>query len=126
MNNLNRIAKNDSSILVSTHLKSIILSIRLEYAIAFLGSMECGLAATTVNPSYTSEEISRQMLSCRPKAVICLAENFTVVERACRLTEQPNIKIITLQCDPNDSKPRESISFNELMSTDGERTQFQV
>lgn len=92
----------------------------VEYAIAFLGSAEGGLVVTTVNPSYTSEEISRQMLSCRPKAIICLAENFDVIKKACTLAQQPDVPVITLQCDQSSAKPSGSISFNELMNTDGE------
>lgn len=91
----------------------------IEYAIAFLGSVEGGLIATTINPSYTSEEISRQMLSCRPKAVICLAENIDVIRMACVLAQQPDIKLIIIQNDPNCSRPSGTISFNEVMSTDG-------
>ena len=85
-----------------------------------MGSVEGGLIVTTVNPSYTSEEISRQMMSCQPKAIICLAENFDVIKKACALAQQLDVQVITLQCDPNTSKPSESISFNELMNTDGE------
>lgn len=84
-----------------------------------MGSAESGLVTTTVNPSYTSEEISRQILSCQPKAIICLAENFDVIKKACKIAQQPDIKVITLQCDQNSSKPNEAISFNELIRTDG-------
>lgn len=84
-----------------------------------MGSAEAGLVITTVNPSYTSEEISRQMLSCQPKAVICLAENVDVIQKACTFAQQPDVKVITLQCDRNTPKPSDTISFNELMNTDG-------
>lgn len=84
-----------------------------------MGSAEAGLVITTVNPSYTSEEISRQMLSCQPKAIICLAENYNVIKKACTLAQQTNVKVITLQCDRNTPKPSDTISFNELIDTDG-------
>lgn len=91
----------------------------IEYAIAFLGSTEGGLIATTINPSYTSEEISRQMLNCRPKAIVCLAENVDVIRKACVLAQQPDIKLIIIQIDPNCSRPSGTISFDELMRVDG-------
>ena len=93
--------------------------ISIEYAIAFLGSVEGGLVVTTVNPLYTSEEISRQMLSCRPKAIICHADNVDVMRKACALAQQPDIKLITIQSNQNNSKPNETICFSELINTDG-------
>lgn len=91
----------------------------IEYAIAFLGSVEGGLIATTINPAYTSEEISRQMLNCQPKAIICLAENVGVIRKACSLAQQPDIKLITIQNDPNTPRPSGTISFSELMNRNG-------
>lgn len=93
----------------------------IEYAIAFLGSAEGGLVVTTVNPSYTSEEISRQMLSCQPKVIICLTDQVDVVKKACTIAQQTDIKVITIQNDPNSFRPNDTISFNELINTDGEQ-----
>lgn len=90
-----------------------------EYAVACLGSAEAGLVATTVNPSFTSEEISRHMLSCQPKAIVCMTDNINVVMKACTLARQTDIKLITVRSVPNSSKPSETICFNELMNTDG-------
>lgn len=84
-----------------------------------MGSVEGGLIATTINPSYTSEEISRQILNCQPKAIICLAENVDVIRKACLLTQQPDIKLITIQNDSNSPRPSGTISFTELMNVDG-------
>lgn len=91
-----------------------------EYAIAFLGSVEGGLIATTINPAYTSEEISRQILNCEPKAVICMAEHVDVIKKACTLAKQTGVKLIIIQNDQNGSRPSDTIAFNELMNTDGE------
>ncbi|XP_043288608.1 4-coumarate--CoA ligase 1 [Venturia canescens] len=45
-----------------------------ESAIAFLGVLEAGMAVTTINPSYTVEEMKKQLTDSRAKAVITSAE----------------------------------------------------
>lgn len=86
---------------------------------AFLGSIESGLAVTTINPWYTSEEMSRQFISCQPKAVFCLVDNFDVVKKACTLAEQPNIKIVAIKLDSTNQLRDDMISFDELINTAG-------
>lgn len=117
------------SIINIVHTKeSIFYSLRLkcflshfsEYVIAFLGSIEAGLICSTVNPSYTSEEISRQLISCQPKVMFCLVDNVNVVRRACVLAKQPDIKVITIQHQA-DTDTVDTISFKELMSTTGKQ-----
>ncbi|XP_055327156.1 uncharacterized protein LOC129580589 [Sitodiplosis mosellana] len=90
-----------------------------EYAIAFLGSIEGGLIVTTVNPGYTSEEISRQFMSCQPKAVFCLIDNYEVVKNACILAQLPNTKIIAIKIDSTASFPNGAIDFSELTNSYG-------
>lgn len=84
-----------------------------------LGSIEGGLIVTTINPWYTSEEISRQFTSCQPKAVFCLVDNYEVVKKACVLSQQPQIKIITVKHSTTDSTPNDAINVDELMNPNG-------
>lgn len=85
-----------------------------------MGSIEGGLIVTTVNPGYTSEEISRQFASCQPKAVFCLVENYESVKNACNLAQQPNTKIIVIKTNPTASIPNGgAIDFRELINSDG-------
>lgn len=87
--------------------------------IAFLGSLEGGLVGTTVNPWYTSEEMSRQLVSCQPKILFCLDENFDVVKKACLLAQQPNIKIIVITSKSGNQLIDGMINFDELSDPTG-------
>lgn len=84
-----------------------------------MGTIESGLVVTTVNPGYTSEEISRQFESCQPKAVFCLVDNYNVVKTACILAQQPNTKIIAIKTDSAASFPNNVVNFSELVNTKG-------
>lgn len=87
--------------------------------IAFLGSLEGGLVATTVNPWYTSEEMSRQIMSCQPKILFCLVENYDVVKKACLLAQQPNIKIIAIKSKSGNQFSDGMINFDEISDPTG-------
>lgn len=91
-----------------------------EYVIAFLGSIEGGLAVTTVNPGYTIEEICRQFVSCEPKAVFCLLEHVKVVREATVLAKQPHIKIIAIKSETERAWDNGVINFDELINPKGE------
>lgn len=97
-----------------------------EYVIAFLGSIEAGLVVTTVNPSYTSEEISRQLISCKPKILFCLTDNVDVVRRACTIAKQPDIKVIAIQAQEDRHCPSNTISFTELINTQSKVSQDKI
>lgn len=84
-----------------------------------MGPIESGLAVTTINPGYTSEEIGRQLLSCQPKAIICLVSNYNVVKNACVLAQQLNTKIIAIKTDSSIPFPDDAINFFELMNCEG-------
>lgn len=90
-----------------------------EYAIALLGSIEAALVVTTVNPWHTAEEISKQLISSRPKAIFTLIENADVVKEACSLAQQPDIRIIIIKSGPYQTICLDSINFNELINTSG-------
>lgn len=90
-----------------------------EYAIAWLGSSEAGLVTTTVNPWYTSEEISRQLISSQPKAIFCIVDNFDVVKKACALAQLPDTKVIAIKTELSHSFRSDMISFTDLMNPKG-------
>lgn len=90
-----------------------------EYVIAWLGSAEASLVVTTVNPWYTSEEISRQLISSQPKAIFCLIDNFDAIKNACVLAKQPDIKVIAIKSELSQSFGDGMINFTELMSPKG-------
>lgn len=85
-----------------------------------MGSIESGLVVTTINPGYTSEEISRQLSDCQPKAIFCLVDNYGVVKNACDHAKQPNIKIIAIKANSTDSLPSGAIDFSELTNAQGD------
>lgn len=91
----------------------------LEFPIAWLGASEASLVVTTVNPWYTSEEISRQLISSRPKAIFCLVDNFDVIKRACTLANLSDTKVIAVKNELNQSFRNDMINFTELMNPRG-------
>lgn len=95
-----------------------------EYAIAFLGSIEAGLVVTTINPWYTCEEISRQLISSQPKAIFCLIDHFDVVKKACLIAHQPDIKVIAIKNELSHSFRSDMINFTELMNPKGKQRFF--
>lgn len=92
-----------------------------EYVIALMGSAEAGLIVTTVNPSYNSEEISRQLISSRPKVLFCVIDNFDVVKKACVLAQQSDIKVIAIKTELGHSFRNDMINFTELMNPKGKQ-----
>lgn len=86
-----------------------------------MGAVEASLVVTTVNPWYSSEEISRQLISSRPKAIFCLIENFDVVKKACELAQQPGIKVIAIKTESNQSFRDDMINFTELINPKGKK-----
>lgn len=87
--------------------------------VALLGSIEAALVVTTINPWYTADEISRQLLSSKPKAIFTLVEKFDVVKEACSLAQQHDTKIVAVKFDSSQTIRSDMISFDELMSTNG-------
>lgn len=84
-----------------------------------MGTIECNAAATTVNPIYTSEEMSRQFVDSRPKVIFCVASNCDVVEKAIALAKLANVKVIALKTDRAQSIPNETIDLKEFIDISG-------
>lgn len=53
---------------------AILLQNTPEYAICLLGALQAGLIVTTINPTYTEYEISRQLLDSNSKCLITVPE----------------------------------------------------
>lgn len=87
--------------------------------IAWLGSTEAGLVVTTINPWYTSEEISRQLIGSEPKAIFSLVDNIDVVKQACVLAKLPDAKVIAIKNELSHSYQSDVINFTELMNPKG-------
>lgn len=90
-----------------------------EYPIALLGSIESGVAVTTVNPSYTADEMSRQFVDSQPKVIFCTSDNVDVLKRACGLAKLVGTKVVVLKTDANASVPMATIDFKELIDISG-------
>lgn len=83
-----------SIVYLSTHIRISKYFDSTEYAIAFLGSIEGGLIITTINDCFKREEISQQLISCRPKAIFCLVDKYDVMKNACVQAQHPNTTAI--------------------------------
>lgn len=84
-----------------------------------MGSIEAGLAVTTVNPAYNSEEISRQLKSSKPKLIFSLVDNYAIVQKACELADQPDTLIVTIKIGVNQTLQTGMIDFFELINRKG-------
>ncbi|KAJ6633242.1 4-coumarate--CoA ligase 1 [Pseudolycoriella hygida] len=87
-----------------------------EYPIALLGAAEAGLVTTTINPIYTPAEISRQLISSKPKLIFTLPSIYGNVQAAMEIARQ-DFKIVTLKTSKSESTPNGAVDFTELMST---------
>lgn len=84
-----------------------------------LGSLESGLAVTTINPSSTEDELSQQLLNCRPRIIFCALENYAAVKRSIQSAKLDDIKIVALKTNSDDTYPANVIQFDDLISING-------
>ncbi|KAL9258266.1 putative CoA ligase CCL7 [Drosera capensis] len=84
------------------------------YPLCFFGIIAVGAVATTVNPSYTVNEVEKQVKDCRPRLVITVAELWDKVKGL-------GIPSLILG-DRNDVMPcgRDVLCFDELVDGIGE------
>lgn len=87
-----------------------------EYPIAIFGSLEAGLTITLVNPIYTADEISRQLLMSNAKLIICPAEGYDTIKNACDIAKT-KIPIMCIKNSPNTNLPTNSIDFFQMIDT---------
>ncbi|CAH2003974.1 unnamed protein product [Acanthoscelides obtectus] len=96
-----------------------------EYPICCLGIMEAGLAVTTMNPIYTAEEISKQILDSNAKAMITLNQNnlTSTAEAAIKMAKR-TLPIIVIKDKECDDLCRSCIDFGELVDTNTDIPDF--
>ncbi|KAJ8913435.1 hypothetical protein NQ315_017179 [Exocentrus adspersus] len=85
-----------------------------EFPICVFGPLEAGLIVTTINPLYTAEEISRQLLDSSAKAIITLVSSHETAKSALILSKR-KIPIVTIKSREDQNLPQGAISFNELI-----------
>lgn len=87
-----------------------------EFNIVSLGALTAGLISTTINPLYTPDEISRQLIDSSAKVIITLNELWPLANAAAKLAKQ-NIPIITVNSQQGQSTPSGAANFAELTDT---------
>ncbi|XP_047311491.1 probable CoA ligase CCL7 [Impatiens glandulifera] len=84
----------------------------IQYPISFFGITAIGAIATTVNPIYTTSEISKQIKDCSPKLIITIPELWDKVEGF-------DLPVVFLGSD--DFKPNSrSTNFKDLVNSSGQ------
>ncbi|XP_058067945.1 4-coumarate--CoA ligase 2-like [Magnolia sinica] len=92
------------------HVIMLLLPNSPEFVFAFLGASHRGAMATTANPFYTANEISKQARACNPRLIITQA---CYVEKVRDLAHGNDVKIMCI-----DSPPEGCLHFSELMEAD--------
>ncbi|XP_055327154.1 uncharacterized protein LOC129580588 isoform X2 [Sitodiplosis mosellana] len=87
-----------------------------EFPIAALGAIEAGLVLTTINPTYTAEEIQRQLEASNSKAIIGTPNTFATINEAVKNSKK-DIKIICIKTEADQSFPSGAINFADLIDT---------
>nr|XP_012229595.1 PREDICTED: 4-coumarate--CoA ligase 1-like isoform X2 [Linepithema humile] len=80
-----------------------------------LGILSGELVVTTMNPLYTADEMSRQLLKAKAKAVITAAEIVSTVLNATRSCLPPETPVIVID-DKTGPIPEGSIPFDDLIT----------
>ncbi|VEN46051.1 unnamed protein product, partial [Callosobruchus maculatus] len=96
-----------------------------EYIICCLGIMEAGLVVTTMNPIYTAEEVSKQLLDSNAKAIITLNQNNLVntVNAAIRMAKK-TLPVIAVKEKENDDLYQGCIDLRELIDQNTDISDF--
>ncbi|XP_055609208.1 uncharacterized protein LOC129756376 [Uranotaenia lowii] len=89
-----------------------------EFPTAAFGAIEAGLTVTTINPIYTAEEISRQLVDSNTKILFGTVANFPVLQEAINLAKK-QIPIVCIRTSNDESIPTGAIDFAELSNPTG-------
>ncbi|XP_053697105.1 uncharacterized protein LOC128744275 [Sabethes cyaneus] len=89
-----------------------------EFPAITLGAIEAGLIVTTINPIYTAEEISKQLVDSNTKILFGTAANYTVLKQATNLAQR-KIPIVCVRTSNDDLLPEGAIDFAELSNPTG-------
>ncbi|KAK5643731.1 hypothetical protein RI129_007576 [Pyrocoelia pectoralis] len=98
---------------------AIILPNVPELPVCLLGALQAGLITTTVNPSYTADEIARQLSDSNAKAIITLASTCPTVLAATKLVKK-NIPILAVKAKQSDEILRGIINLHEFIEATSE------
>ncbi|XP_070492543.1 uncharacterized protein [Chironomus tepperi] len=90
----------------------------IEFPIVALGGCEAGMIVTTINPVYTSDEISRQLIDSGAKVLFGEASMSDILKEAVQKSKKP-IKIVYSTNSPSESIPADGIRFDDLIGTNG-------
>ncbi|KAK4886683.1 hypothetical protein RN001_002954 [Aquatica leii] len=85
-----------------------------EYPIISLGSIQAGLIVSTINPFYTADEISKQLVSCKPKVIFTYNGLYPTIKKALSIAKQA-IPIVIVKTAVDEQLPRETIDFKSII-----------
>lgn len=86
-----------------------------ETVLAFLGILEANLVVTTVNPTYTPDEVKRQLQGSGAKAIITVAEIARSTLEASRGALSPEAPFVVIE-DGTGPIPEGTIPFKDLLA----------
>lgn len=92
-----------------------------EFHLVMLGAIEAGMIVTTINPEYTAEEMSRQMIDSDASCVVTTPESFPVVSSAVKEVENvkhSKIPIIVTPGLASTEVPEGALKFQEMINKD--------
>lgn len=85
-----------------------------EYPIVILASIQAGLQITPINPNYTPEEIKKQLVFAKAKALFGIAERETELRSVC---DNLKIPVIAVKTNQSTSLSTGTINFFDYVST---------
>lgn len=89
-----------------------------EFPVVTFGAIEAGLAVTTINPIYTAEEISKQLIDSGAKILFGTASNYSVLKNAIDLANK-QILMVCVRTSMDESIPNGAVDFAELSNPTG-------
>lgn len=89
-----------------------------EFPVATFGAIEAGLVVTTINPIYTADEISKQLVDSDAKILFGTVSNYSVLKHATELANK-QIPIVCVRTSMDESMPNGVIDFVELSNPTG-------
>ncbi|KAF5291053.1 hypothetical protein FQA39_LY14486 [Lamprigera yunnana] len=84
-----------------------------EYGIILLGAIRAGLVVTTVNPSYSADEISRQLVDSNSKLIFTTNELYSIVKQALVVSNRET-PIVVIKTTVGESLSSDAIDFNDI------------
>ncbi|XP_069685518.1 uncharacterized protein [Periplaneta americana] len=91
-----------------------------EWPIVFLGALEAGFVVTTINPTYTADEISKQLQDSQVKVIVTLSAIHSTIMTAVKISVGKNnpLVIIAPGFQQGSQLPAGSIDLMEMLQKD--------